>query len=355
MPRPRIDARARAHALTVPNAHLACLDRPLRNARVWTGVRHRNVAGLLTRLPYLRVVARVVLPLPVFLAGGRYAAASAQSVGSSQVRANEIAPGFYLVSNSDANLVVYVGEDASLVAGVHSPALVDHVRELLQSIRAPAVRYTVMLDHDSAPVYGDGGWGRRGAVTLAHEMLYVRMRDLARAHAKGETALSPRNDLPALGFSHVVQVFMKNENAHLVHERSGASYADVIVHFEEAGLLLLGNIFTSDGYPAIDLGWGGGISGVIKWVEWFTDSFSSRPDKIEPVVPGRGPVATMEDLREYRTMLVAVRDRIQALRDTGRTLEEVIAASPTAPFDARWGHGPVKPVDFVKMVYESLK
>jgi hypothetical protein len=37
-----------------------------------------------------------------------------------------------------------------------------------------------------------------------------------------------------------------------------------------------------------------------------------------------------------------------------RTLEQVLAAKPTAAWDARWGNGFIKADDFVTTVYESL-
>jgi hypothetical protein len=35
--------------------------------------------------------------------------------------------------------------------------------------------------------------------------------------------------------------------------------------------------------------------------------------------------------------LVAIRDKVAELKQTGRTLEETVAAKPTAARDAKWG------------------
>jgi hypothetical protein len=43
------------------------------------------------------------------------------------------------------------------------------------------------------------------------------------------------------------------------------------------------------------------------------------------------------ELAAYRDMLVTVRDRIADLVRAGKSLEEVVAAKPTAEFDARYG------------------
>jgi hypothetical protein len=49
-----------------------------------------------------------------------------------------------------------------------------------------------------------------------------------------------------------------------------------------------------------------------------------------------------------------VRDRVQKLKSSGRKLDEVVAAKPTADLDATWGKGFMQPNDFVTIVYNTL-
>jgi type II secretory pathway component GspD/PulD (secretin) len=52
------------------------------------------------------------------------------------------------------------------------------------------------------------------------------------------------------------------------------------------------------------------------------------------VIPGHGhPMSNKAELSEYRDMLVAIRDNINKLQQQGRSIEEMIAAKPTAAFD----------------------
>jgi len=53
-------------------------------------------------------------------------------------------------------------------------------------------------------------------------------------------------------------------------------------------------------------------------------------------------------------MLAAVRDKVKPLVDAGQSLEQVVAARPTAAFDAKWGGGFLKPDQFVGLVYSDL-
>ncbi|HEX7242813.1 MAG TPA: hypothetical protein VF263_21170, partial [Longimicrobiaceae bacterium] len=72
------------------------------------------------------------------------------------------------------------------------------------------------------------------------------------------------------------------------------------------------------------------------------------------IIPGHGPLSGRAELRAYRDVLVTVRDRVRALAREGKTLEQVLAARPSAEFDARWGQGFMKPESFVRVVYQSV-
>ena len=53
--------------------------------------------------------------------------------------------------------------------------------------------------------------------------------------------------------------------------------------------------------------------------------------------------------------LKGVRAAIQPLVAAGKTADEVVAAKPTARFDEAWGNGFLKPEQFQRIVYASLK
>jgi hypothetical protein len=69
------------------------------------------------------------------------------------------------------------------------------------------------------------------------------------------------------------------------------------------------------------------------------------------IVPGHGPVATKRELQEYHDMLTSIRRSVLNLKNSGASMEQAVAAKPTASFDAKWGHYAVAPDDFVRLVY----
>ena len=71
------------------------------------------------------------------------------------------------------------------------------------------------------------------------------------------------------------------------------------------------------------------------------------------IIRGHGPLSNAKELREYRDMLAAIRDRVLSQIRVGKTLEQIIASKPTEEFDAS-RRGSRSPADFVTMVYQSL-
>ena len=86
---------------------------------------------------------------------------------------------------------------------------------------------------------------------------------------------------------------------------------------------------------------------------YFGEAIDQGADTV--IIPGHGPVSNRAELIAYRDMLVAARDGIMPLIADGKSVEDVIAAKPTATLDAKWGGGFLNPERFVCIVYNSLK
>ncbi len=69
------------------------------------------------------------------------------------------------------------------------------------------------------------------------------------------------------------------------------------------------------------------------------------------VIPGHGKIAGKPEVTEYRDMLVAIHDRVAALKKEGKSVEETIAAKPTASYDSKWAGTFVNGEMFTKLVY----
>jgi hypothetical protein len=80
------------------------------------------------------------------------------------------------------------------------------------------------------------------------------------------------------------------------------------------------------------------------------------------LIPGHGTIIKREDIVPYRNMILDVQSKVQELIQQGKTEQQVLAAKPTAAYDAKIpGALGVSPSGgtsadrFVRMLYSELK
>ncbi|WP_266180423.1 hypothetical protein [Dyella humicola] len=73
------------------------------------------------------------------------------------------------------------------------------------------------------------------------------------------------------------------------------------------------------------------------------------------VLSGHGPVGNRGQLVAFRDMLVGVPENVASLKHQGKSLDEVLAATPSAEYDLMWGQFVINPVFFDRLVYQGLE
>jgi glyoxylase-like metal-dependent hydrolase (beta-lactamase superfamily II) len=141
-----------------------------------------------------------------------------------------------------------------------------------------------------------------------------------------------------------------NTTLMLKHYAPAHTDSDISVYFAEADVLHTGDTFWNRDYPFIDYATGGSIDGHIRAAE---ANIAAVTDKTI-VIPGHGAVGDKADLISFRDVLVDIRDKVAALKRQGKPLPEVIAAKPSARYDAVWGNLFQNPSDFVALVYQGV-
>ena len=121
---------------------------------------------------------------------------------------------------------------------------------------------------------------------------------------------------------------------------------DLYVYFPTQNVLAVGDAVSGQGWPVVDYttgGWIGGIVGALGRLQTITNAETR-------IVPGRGPVLGLADLKAQSEMYGTIYDRLAQLLNKGRGPSEAVAAQPTKEFDARMGN----PDEFVRRAFESL-
>jgi glyoxylase-like metal-dependent hydrolase (beta-lactamase superfamily II) len=155
----------------------------------------------------------------------------------------------------------------------------------------------------------------------------------------------PDAALPIITFDDSMTLHFGGQEITLLHFPDAHSDADLVVLLGGANVVHTGDLFASGGFlPPLDSYHGGTIDGWIAAVDELADLIDDKT----MVVPGHGPVADRQAVREFGRLLAVGRDRIAALVAEGRTLEEVLTDNPMSDLVPSGGRG------FVRTVYAQL-
>jgi glyoxylase-like metal-dependent hydrolase (beta-lactamase superfamily II) len=194
----------------------------------------------------------------------------------------------------------------------------------------------------------DGG---DGASVRAYDTVLRRM-----SAAKGDSAL-PSALWPTDVYSaNQWDTFENGDSIVLYHPPAAHTDGDTIAFFRRADVVSVGDLFSPDRYPRIDLEKGGSVNGLVAALNQILKITVPEVNQEggTMVIPGHGHLCDEADVAEYRDMVTIVRDRVQDLVKKGMTLEQVKAARVSRDYDPVYGTPQYSGEMFVEAVYRSL-
>jgi glyoxylase-like metal-dependent hydrolase (beta-lactamase superfamily II) len=252
---------------------------------------------------------------------------------------------------SGGNITVLAADEGKLLVDGGIAVSRPRLAKALASLGSAAPRYLIDThwhwDHtDSNKWLHDSG-----ATIIAHENTFRRLSETVRVEDWRHTFTPvPPEALPTFIVKTELAMQYAGETIHMKYYGPSHTDSDIAVHFAKADVLVTGDTWWNGVYPFIDYVAGGSIDGAIRAAN---ANIAYATDKTL-VVPGHGPVGGLPDLIEFRDMLVGVRTRVAELKKQGKSLEEVIAAKPTAKYDAKWGGFVIDPDFFTRLVYRGV-
>ncbi len=269
------------------------------------------------------------------LAGAACAAAPIPGLAAAPavLSARPLSPRLLWISGAGGNVAAVSTPDGLILVdgglAAHSAQLLDFVRRETGETRI----HTLINTHWHPEQTGSNlALGEAGAKIVAHENtrlwlshdFWVRWQDthyaaLPEAARPNETFYKT-HALPDYGV----------EMGYMAQAHTDG---DIYIHFPDDNVILAGGVGSTDGWPVLDWGTGGWIIGLMDGL----DTLAALSDENTRILPASGPLVPRASILEQRAMFGTIQQDILRLIRQGQSVDEVIEAGPTAPYEAQWG------------------
>ena len=269
---------------------------------------------------------------------------------TAEIRTETIASGLHVLFGVGGNVLASIGSQGVFVVDDQFSGMVPKIRSTIRELGGGEPDFVINTHWHFDHTGGNSLLASVGSWFVSHVNSRQMMTERQVVNLTGgllvEQAPSSLEALPAITYDDRMQFYFNGELIDLMYFGSAHTTGDTAVILRESNVVHMGDVFNTGGYPFIDADNGGDLDGVIL----FCEGVLQQIDQNTIVVPGHGPVGTYADLAEYVSMLRIIRERVAMLIAGGATLEEVIAASPTAEWDAVKGD----PVRLLDRAYASM-
>jgi glyoxylase-like metal-dependent hydrolase (beta-lactamase superfamily II) len=274
------------------------------------------------------------------------------SAAASPIVTHKLRNNISVLEGSGGNIAVLTGSDGKVLIdagiGVSRPQIAKALADLGAEPITHLVNTHWHFDHSD----GNEWLNAAGAKIIAQENTRKHLSGIQRVEDWDYNFLPlPPGAIPSETFAKQHQLKLNGSTIDLRYYGPAHTDCDISVTFAEANIVHVADTYWNGIYPFIDYSTGGSIDGMIAASD--ANLAATSDDTI--IIPGHGrPVSNKTELKEFRDMLVAVRDNVATLKKQGRSRDETVAAKPTAAFDAKWGQFVIDPGFFTRLVYEGV-
>lgn len=260
-------------------------------------------------------------------------AVAQQEMATVEITTTHVAKGIYMLQGRGGNMGLSVGADGAFLVDDQFAPLTQKIQAAVSDVTDQSVEFVLNTHWHGDHTGGNENFGKAGAMIVAHDNVRKRLNPAEFKELMGRSRQEPPDAFPVITFTDAVTFHWNDEAIHVFHVARGHTDGDAIVHFRDANIVHMGDMFFNGRYPFIDVDSGGDVHGVIA----AADRVLALADANTKIIPGHGALAGPAELQSYRNMLATVRDRVVEMLAQRMTEDQVVAAQPTKDLDATWG------------------
>jgi len=268
-------------------------------------------------------------------------AAAQDEMADVEIRSEHAGGNVHALFGRGGNIGVLTTPEGVILIDDQFAPLTERIVAAVREIDDGPIRFVLNTHYHGDHTGGNENLGKAGATVVAHDNVRRRLVEGGDMAPEG---------LPVLTFSEALS-FHLGEEARAHHVHNAHTDGDSFIHFTESNVIHTGDLVFNRRYPYIDVDAGGNLLGIIEAARRIIEI----ADAETTIIPGHGPLADRDDIALYLTVLETARDRVSALMEEGRSLEEVVAARPMSEYDEAWGAAFIGPERFLRLVHASLE
>lgn len=263
-----------------------------------------------------------------------------------QVKTTKVSGNVFMLQGRGGNIGAINGMDGILIVDDDYKDVSPKLAAALKDLGSEKPRFILNTHWHGDHTEGNQFFGK-DSIIIAH--LNVRKRLLDPPTLFGQKpALYPAYALPIVTYTESMTLYLNGEEIRAVHFPNGHTDGDTVVFFKNANVVHLGDDFFVNRFPFVDLASGGSVQGMINNVGELIKQIPADAK----LIPGHGPLATIEDLKAYHQVLVETSNIVQAEMKKGKSLDEIKKAGFPEKYK-EWGSGFVKSDFWIETIYNS--
>ncbi len=328
-------------------------------------------------------------------------AAAQPDSSESQVTVERVSGPVYVLAGAGGNIGVSAGDDGFLLVDSGPDFLADKVRAALKGIAPGEPKLVVNTHFHSDHTGGNATFGREARIvahTNVRDRLTGKLRPgkrrveaivshlphvdghyldfefvdrgytpganggqwvyepvvvprLRRRRPAGASARTPLKEaMPVVTYDDGMSIRFNGEEVVIGHLTAGHTDGDSFVYFTGSNVVHVGDQFNAGrGLPYIDMANGGNAVGLRDSLGWLLEYLPADAK----VIPGHGPLSSVDDLETYHRMLTECVAVVKAAKDAGKRLKKIRAAGLPEEWSG-WASPGISESVFIGFIYDSL-
>jgi cyclase len=234
------------------------------------------------------------------------------------VKTQKVSGNVYMLQGQGGNIGAVAGPEGILIVDNDYKAVSQKLSDALKELGAATPRFVLNTHWHGDHTEGNDFFGKQQSVIVAHANVRKRLLDPPVIFGR-KTAPYASHALPIVTYTESMSLHLNGEEITLRHYPNGHTDGDTVVFFKNANVVHFGDNFFVGRFPFVDIDSGGSVQGLLVTL----DSLIKTLPADAKLIPGHGPLASLNDLKAYRDIIAESSKIITDAMKAGKTAADI--------------------------------